>query len=175
MWPGRSTSWQTLASTAHQVCRRGGHLTPLDDAVPRLQRRVYRHVGTEPPADRPRRGGDPHRTDGPRLAPGRMAQGPQAGLDLLAAVDADGRLANHHLLEAVRGRMLEMAGHHAPARESYRLAARRTTSLPEQALPGVQSRSASRRFRELPALVDHLMRAAYLCYQMFARQPPGIL
>jgi RNA polymerase sigma factor (sigma-70 family) len=61
-----------------------------------------------------------------------MVQGPQAGLDLLAAVDADGRLANHHLLEAVRGRMLEMAGHHAAARESYRLAARRTMSLPEQ-------------------------------------------
>jgi predicted RNA polymerase sigma factor len=32
----------------------------------------------------------------------------------------------------VRGHLLEMAGDHAAARESYRLAARRTTSIPER-------------------------------------------
>jgi RNA polymerase sigma factor (sigma-70 family) len=61
-----------------------------------------------------------------------MVRGPQAGLELLAAMDAEGRLSTHHYLEAVRARLLEMAGDHAGARESYRLAARRTTSLPER-------------------------------------------
>jgi RNA polymerase sigma factor (sigma-70 family) len=61
-----------------------------------------------------------------------MVRGPEAGLGLLAAMDADGRLSSHHLLEAVRARMLEMAGELAAARESYRLAAQRATSLPER-------------------------------------------
>ncbi len=39
-----------------------------------------------------------------------MAQGPQAGLDLLDALDADDRLAGHHRLDAVRAHLLEMAG-----------------------------------------------------------------
>ena len=39
-----------------------------------------------------------------------MAQGPQAGLDLLAVLDADGRLAGHHRLAAVRAHLLEQAG-----------------------------------------------------------------
>jgi predicted RNA polymerase sigma factor len=60
-----------------------------------------------------------------------MVRGPEAGLELLSAMDDD-RLARHHLLEAVRARMLEMAGERAAARDSYRLAARRTTSLAEQ-------------------------------------------
>jgi RNA polymerase sigma factor (sigma-70 family) len=61
-----------------------------------------------------------------------MVHGPQAGLDLLAPLDADPRTARHHRLAAVRGHLLEMAGDEAGARESYRLAARATTSLPEQ-------------------------------------------
>jgi len=61
-----------------------------------------------------------------------MVRGPQEGLDLLSSLDVDGRLAGHHLLEAVRARMLEMAGDREAAHESYRLAARRTTSLPER-------------------------------------------
>jgi predicted RNA polymerase sigma factor len=61
-----------------------------------------------------------------------MVQGPQAGLDLLAELEADEHMARHHRLAAVRGHLLEMAGDHAAARASYRLAARRTTSLPEQ-------------------------------------------
>jgi RNA polymerase sigma factor (sigma-70 family) len=61
-----------------------------------------------------------------------MVRGPQAGLELLAPLDDDGRLAGHHRLDAVRAHLLELAGDPAAAREHYRAAARRTTSLPEQ-------------------------------------------
>jgi RNA polymerase sigma factor (sigma-70 family) len=61
-----------------------------------------------------------------------MADGPKAGLDLLATLDDDERMAGHHRLEAVRAHLLEMAGDAAAARESYLVAARRTTSTPER-------------------------------------------
>ena len=61
-----------------------------------------------------------------------MVQGADAGLELLATLDADERMADHHRLEAVRAHLLEMAGDLAGARARYRAAARRTTSLPEQ-------------------------------------------
>jgi RNA polymerase sigma factor (sigma-70 family) len=61
-----------------------------------------------------------------------MAQGPAAGLDLLATLDTDQRLVNHHRFHAVRGHLLEMAGDHAAARTSYQRAMRLTTSSPER-------------------------------------------
>lgn len=61
-----------------------------------------------------------------------MVQGPRQGLELLRGLDSDPRIARHHRLDAVRGHLLEMAGDHAAAIQSYRLAASRTTSLPEQ-------------------------------------------
>jgi RNA polymerase sigma factor (sigma-70 family) len=61
-----------------------------------------------------------------------MVEGPRAGLDLLATLDDDNRVAKHHRLDAVRAHLQEMAGDHAAARASYRAAARRTTSLPER-------------------------------------------
>ena len=61
-----------------------------------------------------------------------MVHGPGAGLELLATLDADERMADHHRLDAVRAHLLEMAGDHVAARDGYRAAARRTTSLPEQ-------------------------------------------
>jgi RNA polymerase sigma factor (sigma-70 family) len=61
-----------------------------------------------------------------------MVRGPRAGLDLLATLDGDDRLAGHHRLDAVRAHLLELAGDRAAAREHYRAAARATTSLPEQ-------------------------------------------
>jgi RNA polymerase sigma factor (sigma-70 family) len=61
-----------------------------------------------------------------------MDRGPRAGLDLLATMEADDRLARHHYLEAVRARLLEMAGDAGGARSAYRRAARRTTSIPER-------------------------------------------
>jgi RNA polymerase sigma factor (sigma-70 family) len=61
-----------------------------------------------------------------------MVQGPQAGLDLLKPLDADGRLAGHHRLDAVRAHLLERAGDHQAAIRHYRVAAGRTASLPER-------------------------------------------
>ena len=61
-----------------------------------------------------------------------MVDGPKAGLDLLEPLDADERLATHHRLHAVRAHLQEMAGDHAAARASYRIAAQRTSSAPEQ-------------------------------------------
>jgi predicted RNA polymerase sigma factor len=61
-----------------------------------------------------------------------MVRGPRAGLDLLATLDGDERVAGHHRLDAVRAHLLEMAGDRAAARSCYERASRRTTSLPEQ-------------------------------------------
>jgi RNA polymerase sigma factor (sigma-70 family) len=61
-----------------------------------------------------------------------MVDGPKAGLGLVATLDADGLLAGHHRVVAVRAHLREMAGDHAGARAGYREAARLTTSLPEQ-------------------------------------------
>jgi RNA polymerase sigma factor (sigma-70 family) len=61
-----------------------------------------------------------------------MVHGPRAGLDMLATLDADGRIAEHHRLAAVRAHLLERAGEDGAARAAYLLAARRTASLPER-------------------------------------------
>ena len=61
-----------------------------------------------------------------------MVRGPQAGLELLGTLEGDQRVAEHHRLEAVRAHLLELAGEPDAAREAYRAAARRTTSIPEQ-------------------------------------------
>jgi RNA polymerase sigma factor (sigma-70 family) len=61
-----------------------------------------------------------------------MALGPSAGLDLLARLESDKRLAAGHRLLAARAHMLEMAGRLAAARECYLRAAQRTASLPQQ-------------------------------------------
>jgi RNA polymerase sigma factor (sigma-70 family) len=61
-----------------------------------------------------------------------MAKGPQAGLELLGALQADQRIAGDHRLHAVRAHLLELAGDRAGARDAYQAAARRTTNLPQQ-------------------------------------------
>ena len=61
-----------------------------------------------------------------------MVYGPPKGLELLSALDADGRLTGHHRLDAVRAHLLEMSGDHPAAIAHYRIAASRTTSLPER-------------------------------------------
>ncbi|MEU0502198.1 RNA polymerase sigma factor [Nocardia sp. NPDC005998] len=61
-----------------------------------------------------------------------MTRGPQAGLELLETLDSDPRITGHHRLYAVRAHLQEQAGEYAAARANYRVAARRTTSLPEQ-------------------------------------------
>jgi predicted RNA polymerase sigma factor len=61
-----------------------------------------------------------------------MVHGPSKGLELLKALDSDARLAGHHRLDAVRAHLLEMAGDQETAIEHYRIAAARTTSIPER-------------------------------------------
>ena len=61
-----------------------------------------------------------------------MVQGPRAGLDLLAGLESDERIAGDHRLQAVRGHLLEAAGDRAAARDCYEAAARRALSLPQQ-------------------------------------------
>ena len=61
-----------------------------------------------------------------------MVRGPSAGIALLDAIEADGRLAGHHRVSAVRAHLLEMAGSLPDAIEQYRIAASRTTSMPER-------------------------------------------
>jgi RNA polymerase sigma factor (sigma-70 family) len=70
-----------------------------------------------------------------------MVRGPQEGLELLASLDADHRVAGHHRLDAVRAHLLEMTGDRAAARVSYQRAVRRTTSLPERRY--LESRAAA--------------------------------
>ena len=61
-----------------------------------------------------------------------MVHGPSQGLELLKALDSDARLAGHHRLDAVRAHLLEMAGDLQGAIAHYRIAATRTTSIPEK-------------------------------------------
>ncbi|MGI8624853.1 MAG: RNA polymerase sigma factor [Solirubrobacteraceae bacterium] len=67
-----------------------------------------------------------------RIVAVAMVRGPQAGLQQLAVAEADPALAGHHRVDAVRAHLLDEAGDHEAARSHYRLAARRTLSLPEQ-------------------------------------------
>jgi predicted RNA polymerase sigma factor len=61
-----------------------------------------------------------------------MVHGPSAGLDLLATLDADERVADHHRLHAMRAHLLEMAGQTQAACAEFERAARRTESEPER-------------------------------------------
>jgi predicted RNA polymerase sigma factor len=61
-----------------------------------------------------------------------MVHGPRAALDLIAPLDADPRIAEHHRLAAVRAHLYERAGDREAAIAQYRLAASRTSSLPER-------------------------------------------
>jgi RNA polymerase sigma factor (sigma-70 family) len=61
-----------------------------------------------------------------------MFQGPARGLEVLAEVEGDNRLAGRHRLAAVRGHLLELAGDGAGAAAAYERAAALTVSLPER-------------------------------------------
>jgi RNA polymerase sigma factor (sigma-70 family) len=58
--------------------------------------------------------------------------GPAAGLDALAELESDRRMAGYHRLLATRAHLLGLDGQHGPAAEAYQAAARRSTSLPER-------------------------------------------
>jgi predicted RNA polymerase sigma factor len=59
-------------------------------------------------------------------------EGPRAGLDLLATLDDDGRIAGHHRLLSVRAHLLERTGDFGGAYTCYRRAAKGTASIAEQ-------------------------------------------
>ncbi len=61
-----------------------------------------------------------------------MVHGPQAGLELVAALEASGRLRGNHRLDAVRAHLYERAGDIDRAVVHYRAAAERTLSIPER-------------------------------------------
>jgi predicted RNA polymerase sigma factor len=61
-----------------------------------------------------------------------MVHGPAKGLELLQALDSDPRMVGHHRLDAVRGHLFEQMGDHEAALKHYRIAAARTTSIPER-------------------------------------------
>jgi RNA polymerase sigma factor (sigma-70 family) len=61
-----------------------------------------------------------------------MVHGATKGLELLDVIKTDGRLADHHRLDAVRAHLLELAGDREGAIRHYRAAAGKTGSLPER-------------------------------------------
>jgi predicted RNA polymerase sigma factor len=61
-----------------------------------------------------------------------MVEGPRAGLALVDAIDAGGRLAGNHRLDAVRAHLLERAGDPQAAIAHYLAAAGKTASAPER-------------------------------------------
>jgi len=61
-----------------------------------------------------------------------MVHGPARGLELLKSLDSDPRIAGHYRLDAVRAHLLEKMGDPEAAIKHYRIAAARTTSLPER-------------------------------------------
>jgi RNA polymerase sigma factor (sigma-70 family) len=74
-------------------------------------------------------------SDNPMVALNRavaaaMVHGPATGLTMLDALEE--RLPGHHRLHAARAHLLEMTGDRDAAVESYRKAARLTTSIPER-------------------------------------------
>jgi predicted RNA polymerase sigma factor len=84
-----------------------------------------------------------------------MVHGPPAGLMLLKALDADGRMAGHYRLDAVRAHLLEMAGDHEAAVAHYRAAADGTTSMPERHyLTSQAARLSAGKQDSLPPRVD---------------------
>jgi len=61
-----------------------------------------------------------------------MVHGPMKGLQLVDALKADARVADHHRWHAVRAHLLEMAGDREGAIKHFRAAAGKTGSLPER-------------------------------------------
>ncbi|GAB3828483.1 hypothetical protein GCM10027610_013500 [Dactylosporangium cerinum] len=61
-----------------------------------------------------------------------MAHDPAAGLAMLEPLLDDPAMQRHHRLYAVRAHLLDLNGEPDAADEQYRIAARLTTSLPEQ-------------------------------------------
>jgi predicted RNA polymerase sigma factor len=61
-----------------------------------------------------------------------MVHGPGKGIALLRGLDSDPRLSGHYRLDAVRAHLFEKVGDREAAIKHYRIAAERTTSIPER-------------------------------------------
>jgi RNA polymerase sigma factor (sigma-70 family) len=61
-----------------------------------------------------------------------MVEGPQAGLDLVDALDAPGKLASHYRLDAIRGHLFELSNDRTRAIEQYVAAASKTNNKAER-------------------------------------------
>ena len=68
-----------------------------------------------------------------------MVHGPDAGLEVIATLAADKRMARHHRLLAARAHMHELAGRTAAAATDYLDAARHATSVPERRYLALQA------------------------------------
>jgi RNA polymerase sigma factor (sigma-70 family) len=68
-----------------------------------------------------------------------MVRGPAAGLEILATLAADKRMARHHRLLATRAHLRELSGDTETAAADYLEAARRSTSAPERRYLAEQS------------------------------------
>ena len=73
-----------------------------------------------------------------------MVHGPDEGLEVLAMLAADKRMARHHRLLAARAHMRELAGDTDSAAADYLDAARRATSLPERRYLALQAARLTR-------------------------------
>jgi RNA polymerase sigma factor (sigma-70 family) len=73
-----------------------------------------------------------------------MVRGPQAGLEVVAGLEEDKRMARHHRLLAVRAHLRELAGDTEAAATDYLAAARRTTSVPERRYLALQAARLTR-------------------------------
>ncbi len=73
-----------------------------------------------------------------------MVHGPEAGLAVVAELEADKRLGRHHRLLAVRAHLRELAGDTEAAAADYLAAARRTTSMPERRYLALQASRLTR-------------------------------
>ncbi len=72
-----------------------------------------------------------------------MADGPQAGLDLVDALALEPALANYHLLPSVRGDLLTKVGRHAEARAEFERAAALTRNQAERELSLTRAQAAA--------------------------------
>ncbi len=98
-----------------------------------------------------------------------MVHGPQAGLELLASLDTDERVAGHHRVAAVRAHLLELAGDRDAARDSYRAARAARRAFPSSGTsrrgrPGCKAWRSRTLAHELGARPD-CSRSRYCAYQ----------
>lgn len=72
-----------------------------------------------------------------------MAEGPEAGLEVLIELESDKRVNEGHRIHAVRAHLLEMTGNQRSARDSYEVAAQRALNLQHQRYLNLQAERLS--------------------------------